>query len=593
MPSYSAPIKDIKFILQSVLKIHHTDIPGYGELDNDYLNAILEEASKISSEVLAPLNAIGDKHGCRFENGVVYTPPGFKEAFNQLRDGGWTGIDCDEKYGGQGLPYLISIAVGEMFASANMALGMYHGLTHGAYSAIYSHGSDEQKEKYLPNLVNCKWTGTMNLTEPHCGTDLGMMRTKASRNSDGTFRISGQKIFISAGDHDLAENIIHLVLAKIPNGPDGVKGISLFIVPKFLVNEDGTMGERNQISVGKIEQKMGIHGNATCVMNYDEATGYLVGEEHKGMKAMFTMMNEARLGVGLQGLSQAELAYQNALAYAKDRLQGRDITGIKNPDELADPIIVHPDVRRNLMDQKCFSEGSRALILWGASIIDKANRNADTEAEGLIGLLTPVIKGFLTDKGFDMTIQAQQIYGGHGYIEEWGMSQFARDARIAMIYEGANGIQALDLVGRKLPQNQGKNMMAFFTILKTFFAENKNKSDEFDKIFLEPMKSATDDLEGAVIYFMDKGIKNPNEALAGSYDFMHLFGYVCLGLMWCKIAQASREAINLRSDHDDFHQSKISTGQYFMERQLPFTRLHLARIRAGSSAVMKLSASNF
>ena len=593
MPIYSAPVKDIKFILQNVLKIHDSDIPGYGELDNEYLNAILEEASKISSEVLAPLNAIGDKHGCSFENGIVYTPPGFKEAFNQLKDGGWTGIDCDIKFGGQGLPYLISIAVGEMFASANMALGMYHGLTHGAYSAIYSHGSEEQKEKYLPNLVNCKWTGTMNLTEPHCGTDLGMMRTKASRKSDGTFRISGQKIFISAGDHDLAENIIHLVLAKIPNGPDGVKGISLFIVPKFLVNEDGSLGERNQVSVGKIEQKMGIHGNATCVMNYDDATGYLVGEEHKGMRAMFTMMNEARLGVGLQGLSQAELAYQNALAYAKDRLQGRDITGVKNPDELADPIIVHPDVRRNLMDQKCFSEGSRALILWGASIIDKANRDTDTEAEGLIGLLTPVIKGFLTDKGFDMTIQAQQIYGGHGYIEEWGMSQFARDARIAMIYEGANGIQALDLVGRKLPQNQGKNMMAFFTILKTYLTENQNKSDEFDKIFLEPMKSATDDLEGAVLYFMDKGIKNPNEALAGSYDFMHLFGYVCLGLMWCKIAQASHEAINLSSDRDDFHQSKISTGQYFMERQLPFTRLHLARIRAGSSTIMKLSASNF
>ena len=593
MPIYSAPVKDIKFILQNVLKIHDSDIPGYGELDNEYLNAILEEASKISSEVLAPLNAIGDKHGCSFENGIVYTPPGFKEAFNQLKDGGWTGIDCDIKFGGQGLPYLISIAVGEMFASANMALGMYHGLTHGAYSAIYSHGSEEQKEKYLPNLVNCKWTGTMNLTEPHCGTDLGMMRTKASRKSDGTFRISGQKIFISAGDHDLAENIIHLVLAKIPNGPDGVKGISLFIVPKFLVNEDGSLGERNQVSVGKIEQKMGIHGNATCVMNYDDATGYLVGEEHKGMRAMFTMMNEARLGVGLQGLSQAELAYQNALAYAKDRLQGRDITGVKNPDELADPIIVHPDVRRSLMDQKCFSEGSRALILWGASIIDKANRDTDTEAEGLIGLLTPVIKGFLTDKGFDMTIQAQQIYGGHGYIEEWGMSQFARDARIAMIYEGANGIQALDLVGRKLPQNQGKNMIAFFTILKTYLTENQNKSDEFDKIFLEPMKSATDDLEGAVLYFMDKGIKNPNEALAGSYDFMHLFGYVCLGLMWCKIAQASHEAINLSSDRDDFHQSKISTGQYFMERQLPFTRLHLARIRAGSSTVMKLSASNF
>jgi alkylation response protein AidB-like acyl-CoA dehydrogenase len=433
----------------------------------------------------------------------------------------------------------------------------------------------------------------MNLTEPHCGTDLGLMRTKATREDDGTFKISGQKIFISAGDHDLAENIIHLVLAKIPDGPEGVKGISLFIVPKFLTNEDGSLGERNQVSVGKIERKMGIHGNATCVMNYDEAVGYLVGEEHKGMRAMFTMMNEARLGVGLQGLSQAELAYQNALLYAKDRLQGRDITGTKNPDDLADPIIVHPDVRRNLMDQKSFSEGSRALILWGANMIDQANRNSDSSAEGLIGLLTPVIKGFLTDKGFDMTIQAQQIYGGHGYIEEWGMSQFARDARIAMIYEGANGIQALDLVGRKLPQNQGKNMMAFFAILKTYLEEHQNQSDDFDSVFLEPMKSAVEDLEGAVLYFMDKGIKNPNDALAGSYDFMHLFGYVCIGLMWCKMAQASYKAISLKSDDNDFHQTKISTGQYFMERQLPFTKLHFARIRAGSSSVMKLSANNF
>jgi hypothetical protein len=328
-------------------------------------------------------------------------------------------------------------------------------------------------------------------------------------------------------------------------------------------------------------------------MNYDEAVGYLVGEEHKGMRAMFTMMNEARLGVGLQGLSQAELAYQNALSYAKDRLQGRDITGKKNPDDLADPIIVHPDVRRNLMDQKCFSEGSRAFILWGANMIDQANRNSDSSAEGLIGLLTPVIKGFLTDKGFDMTIQAQQIYGGHGYIEEWGMSQFARDARIAMIYEGANGIQALDLVGRKLPQNQGKNMMAFFAILKTYLEEHQNQSDDFDSVFLEPMKSAVEDLEGAVLYFMDKGIKNPNDALSGSYDFMHLFGYVCIGLMWCKMAQASFKAINLKSDDNDFHQTKISTGQYFMERQLPFTKLHFARIRAGSSSVMKLSANNF
>ena len=450
MPVYNAPIQDISFLLNDVLKLQQQDIPGYDALEPELLQAILEEGGKLASEVLAPLNASGDREGCHLENGVVRTPKGFKDAFDQVKDGGWTGLDCDPEFGGQGLPYVVATAIAEIFASANMAFGMYPGLTHGAYSAIHTHGSAEQKTTYLPRMVSCEWTGTMNLTEPHCGTDLGLMRTKAEPNQDGSYAITGQKIFISAGDHDLAENIIHLVLAKIPGGPAGVKGISLFIVPKFLVQKEGALGPRNKVSVGKIEEKMGIHANATCVMNFDGATGFLLGQAHKGMRAMFTMMNEARLGVGVQGYAQAEAAYQNALAYAKDRLQGRAVTGPENPDDAADPLIVHPDIRRNLMQQKSFVEGARAFAYWGAMLIDQSNRAGDEPAHGLVSLLTPVIKGFLTDRGFEFCVQAQQVFGGHGYIEEWGMSQFTRDARIAMIYEGANGVQALDLVGRKL-----------------------------------------------------------------------------------------------------------------------------------------------
>lgn len=435
MPSYTAPLKDMQFILHDVLNASEQDIPGYEELDRDFTGAVIEEAGKLASEVLMPLNAVGDTEGCVLENGVVRTPTGFKDAFQQMKDGGWTALDCDPEYGGQGLPYLMHTAAQEPFVSSNMAFNMYQGLTHGAYSAIYFHGSDEQKQTYLPKMTTCEWTGTMNLTEPHCGTDLGLMRTKAVPQDDGSYKVTGQKIFISAGDHDMAENIIHLVLAKIPGGPDGIKGVSLFIVPKFIVNQDGSLGDRNGVSVGKIEEKMGIHGNSTCVMNYDEATGYLIGEMHKGMRAMFTMMNEARLGVGLQGYAQAEVAYQNAVAYANDRLQGRDVTGVKAPEKAADPIIVHPDIRRNLMDQKSFTEGARAFTYWGAYLIDRAHKNSDADADGLISLLTPIIKGFQTDKGFEMAVNAQQVYGGHGYIEEWGMSQFARDARIAMIYE--------------------------------------------------------------------------------------------------------------------------------------------------------------
>ena len=593
MPSYTAPLKDMQFILHDVLNASEQDIPGYEELDRDFTGAVIEEAGKLASEVLMPLNAVGDTEGCVLENGVVRTPTGFKEAFDQMRDGGWTALDCDPEYGGQGLPYIMQTAAQEPFVSANMAFQMYQGLTHGAYSAIYIHGSDAQKQTYLPKMTACEWTGTMNLTEPHCGTDLGMMRTKAVPQDDGSYKVTGQKIFISAGDHDMAENIIHLVLAKIPGGPDGIKGVSLFIVPKFIVNEDGSLGDRNGVSVGKLEEKMGIHGNATCVMNYDDATGYLVGEMHKGMRAMFTMMNEARVGVGLQGYAQAEVAYQNAVAYANDRLQGRDVTGAKAPEKSADPIIVHPDIRRNLMDQKSFVEGARAFTYWGSYLIDRAHKNDDKTADGLISLLTPIIKGFQTDKGFEMAVNAQQVYGGHGYIEEWGMSQFARDARIAMIYEGANGIQALDLVGRKLAQDGGKHVRAFFDMIKTFVSETKGQDEAFDRDFLDPLKSASKDLQAAAMYFMQNGMKNPNNALAGSYDFMHMFGHVCLGYMWARMGLAASKALKDGASDVAFYETKLATGRYYMARQLPATKMHLARIETGAEPVMALEAANF
>jgi alkylation response protein AidB-like acyl-CoA dehydrogenase len=582
----------MQFVLHEVLDVTKQDVPGYDELDADFSSAILEEAGKISSEVLQPLNAVGDQEGCVLENGVVRTPKGFKEAFDQMKEGGWTALDCDPEYGGQGLPYLMATAVGEMMVSANMAFNMYQGLTHGAYSAIHAHGTDEQKATYLPKMVSCDWTGTMNLTEPHCGTDLGLMRTKAAPQDDGSYKISGQKIFISAGEHDMADNIIHLVLAKIEGGPEGIKGVSLFIVPKFMVNEDGSLGERNGVSVGAIEEKMGIHGNSTCVMNYDEATGFLLGTEHKGMRAMFTMMNEARLGVGLQGYAQAAVAYENAAWYANDRLQGRAVTGVEAPDKPADPLIVHPDIRRNLMDQKSFVEGARAFTFWGASLIDRAHKNDDAEADGLISLMTPVIKGFLTDKGFEYATAAQQVYGGHGYIEEWGMSQFARDARIAMIYEGANGVQALDLVGRKLAQDGGKHVMAFFEMVKSFCKENAG-DEAFDRDFIEPLKAASKDLQAAGMYFMQNGMKNPNNALSGSYDFMHMMGHVCLGLMWARMAKAAQDALAGGASDTAFYETKLATGRYYMARQLPATAMHLTRIESGADTVMALDAAHF
>jgi len=592
MPTYTPPVEDLQFLLHDVLEASAADIPGYAELDRDFTAAVLEEAGKISAEVLAPLNATGDAEGCVWENGVVRTPAGFREAYDQVRAGGWIGLDADPDYGGQGMPYLMNTAVGEMFVSANMAFNMYWGLTHGAMSAIHVHGSDAQKALYLPKMIEGTWSGTMNLTEPQCGTDLGLIRTRAEPQPDGTYRITGTKIWISAGEHDLTENIVHLVLAKIPGGPEGTRGISLFIVPKFLPDGSGNPGMRNGVACAGLEHKMGIHGNATCVMDYDGATGFLVGEEHKGMRAMFTMMNEARLGVGLQGYAQAAVAYQNALAWAQDRLQGRALGAPANPDGPADPILVHPDVRRNLMDQKSFVEGARALALWGSQLIDRSHRGGDQGAEALISLLIPVIKGFLTDKGFEATVLAQQTLGGTGFTRAAGLEQFVRDARITMIYEGTNGIQSLDLVGRKLPQDGGRVMMAFFDIVKAFIRDNGD--DETLKAgFLDPLKAASKDLQAATMYFAEQGMKAPANALAGSYDFMHLFGHVCLGFMWARMARASRAALAAGTGNPGFHETKIATGRYYMARQLPATGLHLARITSGAETVMALEPSNF
>ena len=591
MHAYHPPLEDFNFILHHFLEIEKEDIKGYNDLLPEFTKTVFEEAGKLAKEVISPSNKDGDEQGCILENGVVRTPDSFKLAFEKLREGGWLSLDIEEKFGGQNLPLILSTVTNEMFTSANMSLTMYSGLSRGAYSAIFLHGSEDQKLLYLPKLATCEWTGTMNLTEPHCGTDLGLIKTKATPMGDDSYQLTGQKIFISSGDHDLSKNIIHLVLAKTPDAPKGVKGISLFVVPKFLINDDGSLGERNKLSVGKIEKKMGIKGNATCVMNYDGAKGYLVGEENKGLKAMFTMMNEARLGVGMQGLAQAEIAYQAALAYAKDRRQGRAIQGKADPDQNADPIIVHPDVRRNLMEQKSFIEGARGFIAWAAVLLDRAKREGDESAEGIASLLIPVIKGYVTDKGFEYTINAQQVFGGHGYIEEWGMSQYARDCRIAMIYEGTNGIQALDLVGRKLSMDGGKYMREYLNLVQAFI--NEEHSEDLKNDFITPLKKSIEHLQAALMFFMQNGLKNPLSAVSGATDFLHLVGLVSLGFIWSKKAQSAKEKLKDISANKDFLEAKILTGSYFMHRQLPETKLRLDRILTGEKQVMSLAADQF
>ncbi|MGB6349843.1 MAG: acyl-CoA dehydrogenase C-terminal domain-containing protein [Pseudolabrys sp.] len=597
MPIYKAPVEDALFLLNDVFHLdHYGNLPGFSDASPDVVEAVLREAAKFSEEVLTPLNRVGDKEGCkRAADGSVTTPKGFKEAYKQIVEGGWIGISAPSEFGGQGLPATLTEVVNEFFCSANMAFAMYPGLTQGAIAAVLVHGSDELKKKYLPKMVEGIWTGTMNLTEPHCGTDLGLLRSKAVKQADGSYKISGTKIFISAGEHDLSENIIHLVLARIEGAPDGTKGISLFVVPKIMVKDDGSLGGRNAVSCGSIEEKMGIHGNSTCVMNYDGATGWLIGEENRGLNAMFTMMNEARLGVGVQGLALSEVAYQNAAVYAKERLQGRSISGVKYPDKPADPIIVHPDVRRALMSMRAFNEAGRALVLWTALKSDVAHRSDDENerksADDHMGLLTPVIKGVLTDGGFANAVMAKQIFGGHGYIAEHGMEQFVRDARIAQIYEGANGIQALDLVGRKLGKDGGRAIMAFFNEVQTYLKERVN-NDAMNP-YLKPLGASLAHLQEASMWFMQNAMAKPDNAGAGSYDYMHLFGLVALGYMWCRIAEAALAKLPEANGSAARLNAKLVTARFFMERMLPETATRLTRIQAGAASTMELPDDAF
>ena len=597
MPIYKAPVEETLFLLDDVLHFErYGNLEGFADASRDVVEAVLNEAAKVAEEVLQPINMSGDREGCtRAPDGSVTTPKGFKEAYKAYAEGGWISLPMPVEYGGQGLPQVLSHGVAEYMMSANQAFAMYPGLTSGAIAAILVAGTEEQKQLYATRMIEGRWTGTMNLTEPHCGTDLGLLRTKAVPNGDGSYSITGQKIFISAGEHDLSENIIHLVLARMEGAPAGVKGISLFIVPKYVVSADGAIGARNPAVCGSLEHKMGIHANATCVMNYDGAQGWLLGEANKGLAAMFVMMNEARLGVAGQGLAQSEAAYQNAVAYANERLQGRSISGVKSPDKAADPIIVHPDVRRMLLEIKAFNEAARAFMLWTALEADILHRSPDPEArkaaDDHLGLMTPILKGVLTDYGFDNAVKAQQVFGGHGYVGEYGMDQFVRDARIAMIYEGANGVQALDLVGRKLPKDGGRAITSFFKKVGDYVKEREGK-DEL-KPYNAPLARALGDLQKATMWLMQNGMANPDNAGAASSDYMHLFGLVCLGFMWAQIAEAAMARKARDASQTAAMDAKLTTGKFFMERMLPETSLRLARINTGAATMMSLPAEMF
>ena len=596
MPTYKAPVNDTVFLLNDVYGYaNYANAPGFSDAPIDVVEAVLTEGAKFVEEIVQPLNRVGDMEGCkRHQDGSVTTPKGFKQAYKALVEGGWVGLAGDQKYGGQGLPHFLAVLFSEYECSANLAFAMYPGLTNGAVAALMVHANEDLKSRYLPKMTTGEWTGTMNLTEPHSGTDLGLIKTKAVPQADGSYAITGQKIFISAGEHDLADNIIHLVLARIEGAPAGVKGISLFLVPKFLPDAKGNPGERNGVVCGSIEHKMGIHGNATAVLNYDGAKGWLVGEEHRGVPAMFVMMNGARLGVAVQGLALSEVAYQNAAAYAKDRRQGRSLKGPVEPDKPADILLVHPDVRRMLLEIRAFNEAARALLVSVALTQEEALTSPDPKvrqaADDRLGLMTPVIKGVFTDLGFANAVKAQQVLGGHGYIAEWGMEQFVRDARIAMIYEGANGVQALDLVGRKLPKDGGRAVMAFFGEVSQFLAASKE--DAALAPYLGSLQAAVGHLQQASMWLSKNGLADPDSAGAASTDYMHLFGLTALGYMWARIVKAvlARQA---KGESTPALDAKLTLAKFFSERMLPETGAHLARLTAGAATLMALPAEAF
>ncbi len=594
MLTYKAPVEDMRFVLTELLADENLNsLPGYDEFSPDLVEAILDEAGKLCETVLFPLNRSGDEEGCHYENGVVRTPKGFKEAYTEFAQGGWTGLTGDPEFGGQNAPNTVANAVQEMICSSNLSFGMYPGLTMGAYHAIHAHGSEDQKRTYLPKLVDGSWSGTMCLTEPHCGTDLGLIKTRAVKNGDGSYKITGTKIFISAGEHDLTDNIVHLVLARMPDAPAGIKGISMFLVPKFLVNDGGEAGPRKGVMCSGIEHKMGIKASATGVLNFDEATGYLVGQPNKGMRAMFTMMNAARLAVGIQGLGICESAYQGATSYARERIQGRALNGPKNPEQSADPILVHPDVRRMLLTMRAYTEGARALVAWVSAKLDVFKRHQDAaaarDADEFVSLLTPVVKAMLTDLGSDVANLGVQVLGGHGYIRENGMEQYVRDARICQIYEGTNGVQAMDLIGRKLPAHMGRYLKHFFHPLSRYIDTHAHDEDMAE--FIGPLAKAFGRLQRATGAVAQKGLKDPNQAAAVASDYLRLFGLVALAYLWARMAEISLERVD--GDNARFYQAKVDTARFFMDRLLPQSGALFSGIMAGGQSTMDFDDDAF
>ncbi|MEO3682184.1 acyl-CoA dehydrogenase C-terminal domain-containing protein [Shewanella vesiculosa] len=596
MPEYKAPIRDVKFVMQELLGCEgHYEHLGYQDATIDMVDAIINEAAKLTEEVVAPLNQIGDQQGCTWKDGAVTTPDGFKEAYAQYVEGGWPTLSQSEEFGGQGLPHSLNISIAELFSSANHSFAMYPGLSHGALATIEAHGTESQKQQFMPKLVEGKWTGTMCLTEPHCGTDLGMLSTKAERQDDGSYSLTGTKIFISAGEHDLSDNIVHIVIARIPGAPEGNKGISLFIVPKFNVNIDGTISDRNGVNCGSIEHKMGINGNATCVINFDGATGHLIGEPNRGLKCMFTFMNAARIGVASEGVAAAEASFQGALAYAKDRLQMRSISGVKNPNGPADPIIVHPDVRRMLLTQKSIAEGGRALISYLAQLVDIGHAEKDeaikADAETKLALLTPIAKAFLTELGFECTSLGVQVFGGHGFIKEWGMEQLMRDTKISCIYEGTTGIQALDLLARKIIGSQGEVLKPFSQDVTAFCQQNMDNPAMAE--FIKPIMIYAKEWHELTVLIGAKAMKNPDEIGGASVDYLMYAGYVTLAFFWAKMAKVAQDKLATDTSETAFYEAKIKTAQFYMQRMLPRAKGHAACIQNGVDSMMALSSDDF